>query len=288
MSSACSHSCSLSPPVCQLVEDCAESFSGFEYVGHPQSDLTLFSFGSIKVCTGFGCGVARVRSRDVYDNMSRAHSAWAAQSRTAFLTKCIKNTLTMAALNVPAVSGATMKVARAYNVDHKSIVVQLLRGFPDRLMSRLRTQPSTAMLSMLRHRLANFDEAEFQRHQDTCDLMLELMPPSTACIPGIDAPVRNHWLFPVLVDRSDETLQRLNHQGVDAYKGATQLALVAMPEELQGEVPMPVRKDKQALNADRSLSPSLSRARLLCFVLSTSDSVAPYVPLFASLSLSLP
>ncbi len=33
----------------QVVEDLAEAFAGLDYTGHPQSDLSLFSFGSIKV-----------------------------------------------------------------------------------------------------------------------------------------------------------------------------------------------------------------------------------------------
>jgi len=43
-----------------VVEDWAEGFSGLEYTGHPQSDLSLFSFGPIKYYTAFGGCIAKV------------------------------------------------------------------------------------------------------------------------------------------------------------------------------------------------------------------------------------
>lgn len=37
-----------------FIEDCAECFTGFDYVGNSMSDLRLFSFGPIKYFTCFG------------------------------------------------------------------------------------------------------------------------------------------------------------------------------------------------------------------------------------------
>lgn len=234
---SCCFCCPVCRPYVQLIEDCAESFSGFEYLGHPSSDLTLISFGSIKVATGFGCGLGRVRDRATAEAMQREQDGWEPQGRSAFFTKCVKNTFAMAVLNVPLISNGVMQGARAAGYDHKALVVSSLRGFPgDQLMGRLRAQPSVAMLEMLRRKLLSFDPAAFQAHQDACDLMLELLPASVSA-PGLDAPIRNHWLFPVLVDDIDAVLKELNDAGVDAYKGATQLALVPKPQEVQEHTP---------------------------------------------------
>ena len=46
----------------------------------------------------------------------------------------------------------------------------MMRGFPDRLMDRLREHPSSALLTMLEHRLRTFDHKSFQMHQDKCDV----------------------------------------------------------------------------------------------------------------------
>ena len=34
-----------------VIEDCAECFCGFQQLGHPDSDISLFSFGAIKFNT---------------------------------------------------------------------------------------------------------------------------------------------------------------------------------------------------------------------------------------------
>ena len=44
-----------------VIEDCAEIFTGLEYTGHPQADLSMFSFGTIKNCTSFGGSIVKVR-----------------------------------------------------------------------------------------------------------------------------------------------------------------------------------------------------------------------------------
>jgi hypothetical protein len=151
-------------------------------------------------------------------------------------------------------------------------------------MLRLRQQPSAALLSFLHARLATFDAHEFQRHQDTCDLMVELLPPSLL-VPGWAAPVRNHWLFPVLVPagRVEHMLRRLNDQGIDAYRGATQLALVPMPEECKGRGQQPVRSARTHTGTRREdngggvwLAPA--PAPSLIFLLFSSPSPPSFCP----------
>uniref|UniRef100_H2Y2J5 Aminotransferase class I/classII domain-containing protein n=3 Tax=Ciona intestinalis TaxID=7719 RepID=H2Y2J5_CIOIN len=37
-----------------VLEDCAETFYGLQFKGHPESDIAFFSFGTIKISTVFG------------------------------------------------------------------------------------------------------------------------------------------------------------------------------------------------------------------------------------------
>jgi len=37
-----------------VIEDCAQGFTGQDYTGHPETDVAMFSFGSIKTMTGAG------------------------------------------------------------------------------------------------------------------------------------------------------------------------------------------------------------------------------------------
>ena len=351
----------------RLIEDLAESFSGLDHLGHPAADLALLSFGSIKVATAFGGGIARVRDGRVWEQMQRMQEGWAVQSRQTFFSKvstchrdgaragggdfasallhswpswrncfffllllflfvtellayvavartacstffqrcpahplslcpkhqCVKNSLAMVVLNAPPVTGGLTRSARVLNWDVKASVVSLMRGFPDRLMERLREQPCAALLAVLHRRMQRFDAQAFQTHQDKCDvsegqlllaprrceeavgggdaqlrthfagklgllidsslflsvllllfpsptlppspleqLLLDLLPSAPGVvIPGVAAPVRNHWLFPVVVRHVAEVQRLLNDNGVDAYRGATQLALVPMASD---------------------------------------------------------
>ena len=43
-----------------VIEDCAEVFTGLDYTGHPDVDLSMFSFGTIKNNTSFGGAMVKV------------------------------------------------------------------------------------------------------------------------------------------------------------------------------------------------------------------------------------
>lgn len=55
-----------------VVEDIAEDYRGPKESGHPGAALSLFSFGTIKIDTAFGCSVGVVRNcNDVYEKMKQ-------------------------------------------------------------------------------------------------------------------------------------------------------------------------------------------------------------------------
>jgi hypothetical protein len=47
----------------------------------------------------------------------------------------------MAFLNLPILSGVTIKLCGLLGIDHRAYVVSLLRGFPDKFFEKLRHQP---------------------------------------------------------------------------------------------------------------------------------------------------
>ncbi|CDJ41462.1 hypothetical protein, conserved [Eimeria tenella] len=70
-----------------LIEDCAESFVGELYRGHPLADISLFSFGLMKTCTAAGGGIATVRSRFVAARMRSLQALYPFSSRWTFFKK---------------------------------------------------------------------------------------------------------------------------------------------------------------------------------------------------------
>src|SRR5690349_14416777 len=86
-----------------VIEDCAESFTGFEYIGHPESDISMFSFGPIKIVTAFGGALIRVKDPDIRAKMRELHASYMIQARSEYLKKILKYALVMIGLNVPLI-----------------------------------------------------------------------------------------------------------------------------------------------------------------------------------------
>lgn len=181
-----------------VVEDWAEGFSGFSYVGHQDSDLVLFSFGPIKYYTSFGGGIAKVRDATVFQQMVELYEKYPLQTHAEYLTKVLKYAFVYIFLNCPGFIKPGMYLTKALNIDHKKYVVKLLRGFPDRLIERLRHRPSTALLAMMRARMSTFDPAEINIANVKAEYASQRLPASVTQV-GNKAEVRNHWLFPVIV-----------------------------------------------------------------------------------------
>jgi len=215
-----------------LIEDLAEAYADGSYPGHPCSDLALFSFGTIKNSTAFGCGVARVRSMQDFEAMQQLHDQYPTQGRTAFLKKTLKNALIMLLLNTWAGAGVAT-AARFAGIDYKASVVSALRGFPGPLIPSLRVRPSAPQLATLTRRLdepttcANVERtrhcARFFEH-----LVVEFKADVQLVAPK--APVREFWLFPIIVRHPTGFIDRMRQLGVDVYHGATQLAVVPCPQ----------------------------------------------------------
>jgi len=181
-----------------VVEDCAESFSGFDYLGFEGSDLALFSFGPIKHHTAFGGAIAKVRSKDLYEKMSRLYEDDPIQSHMEYLKKIIKYAIAYILLDCPRIIKPGMYLTRLLNIDHKKYLIGMMRGFPDKLMTKLRHRPCDALLAMMTLRLAEVDPTAINLSNLKHEYVSQRMPGSVTQV-GAKADTINHWLFPIVV-----------------------------------------------------------------------------------------
>lgn len=79
---------------------------------------------------------------------------------------------------------------------------QLLRGFPDRLVERIREQPSGALLATMLKRQKLFSPADFYLQRVKGDYVASRLP-RTLEVVGSKAPINNYWLFPVVAVSAD-------------------------------------------------------------------------------------
>lgn len=208
-----------------VIEDCAEGFCGFQRIGHPESDLALFSFGVIKYCTALGGGIAKIRDEMIYSQMSALYNTYPVQSTEEYLKKILKYFFAHSIISYPNICGPLMYIAKTFHVDYKQKVVKLLRGFPDQMCTRIKHRPSTALLSVMLKRFKSFNQSEFDVAQIKGEYVRMRLPEEAQMI-GMKSMVNNYWLFPILLDNPDTVQNILNAMGVDAYRGATQLNII--------------------------------------------------------------
>jgi len=67
-----------------VIEDCAQAFTGQDYTGHPETDVAMFSFGSIKTMTALGGALLRVKDADLLRKMRAIQRTHPAQKRKEF------------------------------------------------------------------------------------------------------------------------------------------------------------------------------------------------------------
>jgi len=215
-----------------VLEDCAECFHDPKDNGNPNADLSLFSFGSIKLNTAFGGGLTVVKNNEVlYRKMKAMNESYEILPNKFFAKKIAKNLVPMVALNNPTMNKIIRHTANALNIDYKEAVVAMLRGFPpdDDFLPRFRKQMPDAMLALLAARMRDFDLERFeratQRQKDGEKILLD----GGTVVPGHKADLRYFWLYPLIVPDVELCNKLLNLRGVDAYLGATQLDVVESP-----------------------------------------------------------
>ncbi|XP_005093183.1 uncharacterized protein LOC101848337 [Aplysia californica] len=207
-----------------LIEDCAEGFCGFYRTGHPQSDLTLFSFGVIKFCTSFGGGIAKVKDYDNYNKMRDLHSEYPVQSGAMYLKKLMKYSVLYSMVQVWPFPHM-LQISRQLGKDWKDTFVKFIRGFPDNLIANIRTQPSTALLAVMAWRHQSFNTSDFDLQRIKSDYFLSKLD-SELTVVGTKVKVNNYWLFPIIAEDPDLFVKCLGVFGIDSYRGATQLNIV--------------------------------------------------------------
>lgn len=181
-----------------VIEDCAESFCGFEHLGNPRSDLALFSFGIIKFYTAFGGSVAKVKDSTVFTKMLEVYETYSVQKRTDYLKKVCKVFLANIVMGSSHLTHFGMYSARLLGFDHKSLFINMLRGFPEEMLKKIKMRPSTPLLHMLRQRLKEFSQSEYEAGQLKCEYVRTRLPEEAQLI-GMKAKINNYWLFPILV-----------------------------------------------------------------------------------------
>ncbi|MEO8495376.1 MAG: DegT/DnrJ/EryC1/StrS family aminotransferase, partial [Planctomycetota bacterium] len=219
-----------------MFEDCAQSFAGDGYVGHPDSDVVMVSFGPIKTCSTIMGGVLRFKDTSLADQVARLQEELPLHSRWNYLRWLIRFA-NLRILSTRALYTLVMWIAYRLGVQDKKLndAIRVFGGADE--VKKFRQKPSFPMLALLERRLKRFDKNSIARRNAAAQTVIEHLPPSLRR-PGEHAPVHNHWTFPVEVSDPVALMNHLRTLGFDSINGYASFIIPEPPvgfEEFRAE-----------------------------------------------------
>jgi dTDP-4-amino-4,6-dideoxygalactose transaminase len=242
-----------------VIEDCAQAFVGCHDDGHPDADVTMFSFGPIKTITAFGGGVFCVRDAKLLARMQAIQSEYPVQSRWSFFKRFSKYSF-LKVLSCRPLRDAILTVYRAAGFDYDRWISTIVRAFPGpKWLERLQYQPSAPLLAMLEHRLSTFDDTWLAAREARGNRLARLLPVG-AMRPAASVADHTYWVFPILANNPPKVVEALADLGYDATQ-LSSLRVIDPPED-RPELDPAVARDVLAHMIFLPLCPEMPRREL--------------------------
>lgn len=210
-----------------LFEDCAQAFAADGYRGHPESDVVMFSFGTIKTATAGGGALLNFRSGVLRDAVAQVQDRYPVQGHDAF-AKRLCRIAALRAFAMRAPYSLFVFLCRAFGRNHDRFISSAVRGFPGgELIRKLRHRPPAALLALLERRLRNTTQDMLAPRVTAAAAALQQLPARLQL--GTGAAPHSHWVFPVRSGRPDLLVCHLWQHGFDATRGASSMVAVGAP-----------------------------------------------------------
>ena len=207
-----------------IIEDCAEAYCGPVYRGCDDSDISMFSFGSIKTETALGGALFRIKDSTVRSNVRDILNHYPVQSISVFSKRLIKYMAFSVILNKPRLYQGFVKGASTVGSNHTDFLLKNSRGFIGQdLFQAIRLQPPVPLLMLLKRRISNFSESRLEKRRSNCELVVSLI---NAKIPGLKVSTHYYWLCPVCVENPNQAQKKLLAAGFDATTATTSLVCI--------------------------------------------------------------
>jgi perosamine synthetase len=226
-----------------VIEDCAQAYTGSEFRGNAEADVSMFSFGPIKTATALGGAVIRVRDERLLQRMRAMHAAYPLQSRWFCMRRLLKYAALKALSSRPLFTVVVLS-CRAMKHDYDHMLNGAVRGFPGPgFWQKIRQRPSPALLSLLSRRLRKYKFRRLAKRSANGQLLAERLCGRLPC-PGASAESHTYWVFPVVAENPDEMLAALRRAGFDATQGQS-MCVVPTPDQ-RGDMQAPLAADTLA------------------------------------------
>ena len=202
-----------------VVEDCAQSFRGWDNVKSTTADVALYSFGPIKTSTALGGAVAVVHNESLLSHMRRVQEAYPIQSRFEYAKRIAKYSI-LKLVSARPIYSIVFALIKTMGLDPDSTINQLAKNFsPGELIKRIRARPANALVAVLARRQRTYPKSRIDKRIDLGERLTSRLKQGPnqhlIPIPGTVASDHSYWVFPVKTVMTDRALLRIQKHGFD-------------------------------------------------------------------------
>ena len=213
-----------------IIEDCAQAYNGINgYTKQSKTDISMFSFGSIKSITALGGGIGFTMDKELKKEINNKISKYPKIKNAEFRKKVLKY-IALKILSNTFIYGFFILICRLLNIDYDKVIISTVRMVQDdSLLEAIRKEPATSQLRYLLYRLTSMKENHISQRKEVGDLVKNLL---ISCdIHGSANPTHSYWLFPIRSSRKEKLVRSLRDSGFDATFTSTQLIPINKPDE---------------------------------------------------------
>ena len=205
-----------------IIEDCAQAYNGINgYTKQSKTDISMFSFGSIKSITALGGAIGFTIDKELKKEINNKISIYPKIKNAEFRKKVLKY-IGLKILSNPYVYGLFILICRILKINYDKAIISTVRMVQDdSLLEAIRKEPATSQLRYLLYRLASMKENHIYQRKEAGDYVKNLL--ESCDIHGSANPTHSYWLFPIRSSRKEKLVKSLRESGFDATFTSTQL-----------------------------------------------------------------
>lgn len=208
-----------------IVEDCAQAFNGIQgYSAGNKTDISIFSFGSIKSITALGGAIAFSKDEDLYYQLKQQLDYYNSISNVKFIVKLFKY-LFLKLLSIPFIYGAFISISNLFKLDYDKIIISTVRNFRrNDFREAIRLSPPKSQLKFLLYRLQTMSSNHFTKRKEIGDYVSTRL--ESTKVHGYKNSTHTYWLFPIRAKNREYVVNKLCEVGFDATLTSTQLLAI--------------------------------------------------------------
>lgn len=208
-----------------IFEDCAQAFEGVNgYIGGHKTDLSVFSFGSIKSITALGGAIGFTKNFTLKLEMIKLLIQNKKNTDNEFRVKIFKY-IGLKLLSNELVYGIFILVCRFLKIDYDQLIISSVRMVKgESLFYTIRKRLPLSQIRYLLYRLKSTKNDHFKKQIDTGNYVHSKLKKSM--VHGLRNKTKKYWLFPIQTKHRRSIVSSLLKSGFDATFSSTQLITI--------------------------------------------------------------